>query len=93
MLIFYMKSWIAFRSPKYRVHVNMICVPKQNQLKAQQTTFCITVLKTVANKSFVYLFVVSFYAFSQQYFSHIGGKFPNHRSWRVTPVLDYLPPS
>jgi hypothetical protein len=36
---------------------------------------------------FVCLFV-SFYAFSQQYCSHIGGLFLNHRS----PVLDYLPP-
>jgi hypothetical protein len=35
---------------------------------------------------------VSFEAFFQQYFSHIGRYFPNHRSWRVTPVLDYLPP-
>jgi hypothetical protein len=25
---------------------------------------------------------VSFHAFSQQYFSHIGGLFSNHRSWR-----------
>jgi hypothetical protein len=30
--------------------------------------------------------------FPQQYFSHIGGKFSNHRSWRVTPVT-FLPSS
>jgi hypothetical protein len=40
---------------------------------------------------FIVCLFVSFFAFSKQYFSQIGGKFPNHRSLRVTTVLDYLP--